>query len=248
MAFTPQPEITHMAPLRSRRGFTLVESLVTLVVLGLLVALLYSGLSASRRQALNARSLHNLKQIGVALHSYISDHNGQILPRVYHTAAARPKGDQSYWTATLYLKGYLQDKKAFYDPRVPPYGPQSTDVVQRRDIETSTPATYGMRDWVKPGEMITSFTARVLKPITAVETPSDFFIVADSYWIVWQTPGYGISPGANGDNRVRIDPQGNAGALFLDGHVALKPAAYFEALQQTQGQYSAGQPIPVWRP
>jgi prepilin-type processing-associated H-X9-DG protein len=101
---------------------------------------------------------------------------------------------------------------------------------------------------VKPGETIGSTTTRVAKRITVIKVPSDFFIVADSYWMAWGTQGYGISPGEQGDNRVRLDKTGMAGALFLDGHVERKPKAYFEGLGQTQGEYSDNQPFPTWSP
>jgi len=229
--------------MRVTKAFTLVELLIVVVVLVLLLALVIPVVSGARRAAQDTRSLANLQQIGVALTTFVSDNNGFIMPRAY-AVGGNPSGQDRYWTATLFNRGYLPDKHVFYDPRFPPFRPDFNSSSQT--IESGTPATYGMRDWVKSGETIGTLTARVAKPVAVVSKPSDFFIVADSYWMAWGTQGYGISPGANSENRVRLDEKGMAGTLFLDGHVEKKPREYFETLDETQGEYSDHQPFATW--
>ena len=229
-----------------QNAFTLIEALISIAVIAVLLALLTPVLSSARQSSLDVRSFNNLRQIGAALTAFISDNGGSIMPRNYDSTATTPKGQSRFWTATLYNNKYHVDKRAFYDPRFPPYGPDET--ATGKLIESGTPATYGMRDWVKPGETIGSATTRVAKRITVIQAPSDFFIVADSYWTAWETQGYGISPGLASANQVRLDKKGNAGALFLDGHVEKKPKAYFESLGVTQGEYSDNQPFVTWSP
>ncbi len=232
------------SPAWREEGLTLVELLVAIGVIAILVLLSLTVSSSLALQAKEGKSMQQLRQIGVALHAFISEHNGQIMPRAY-AATGIPKGESRYWTATLYNYHYLRDKRAFYDPRFPPYGPDEAASSQR--IEGGTPATYGMRDWVKPGEAILTSTTRVAKPVTVVREPANFFIVADSYWVAWETQGYGISPGETSENRVRLSRGGKAGALFLDGHVEKKPGEYFTQLGETQGEYSAGLPFSTWQ-
>ncbi len=61
-----------------RRGFTLIELLVVISIIGLLIALLLPALSAARETARATLCLSNLKQRGVALYFYLSDHQDRM--------------------------------------------------------------------------------------------------------------------------------------------------------------------------
>jgi prepilin-type N-terminal cleavage/methylation domain-containing protein/prepilin-type processing-associated H-X9-DG protein len=60
---------TILAP-HSRRAFTLIELLVVIAVIAALIALLLPAVQAAREAARRAQCLNNLKQIGLAMHSY----------------------------------------------------------------------------------------------------------------------------------------------------------------------------------
>ena len=63
---------------RALRGFTLIELLVVLAVIGLLVSLLLPAVQAAREAARRAQCSSNMRQLGLALNSYLA--SWSVLP------------------------------------------------------------------------------------------------------------------------------------------------------------------------
>jgi prepilin-type N-terminal cleavage/methylation domain-containing protein len=74
--------------LAERAGFTLVELLVVIGIIGILVGILLPALSRARESANKAACLANLHQIGIYLQMYQNNFKGQIPVFVYGATAA----------------------------------------------------------------------------------------------------------------------------------------------------------------
>lgn len=70
------------------RGFSIIELLVVLAIVGLLLALLIPTLSRAREQATRTQCLSNIRQIGVAIAIYVHDHRDLPPPEVRNVGAA----------------------------------------------------------------------------------------------------------------------------------------------------------------
>jgi prepilin-type processing-associated H-X9-DG protein len=111
-------------------GFTLLELLVILAMLGLLVATLLPAMSSSSEKACRAQCASNFRQIGAALSLYSADNNAFLPQRnwpqnqlPWHTSeqCRCTPGTSNitrgpYNLAPLYFSGALKNAKSLYCP------------------------------------------------------------------------------------------------------------------------------------
>jgi len=232
----------HAGKVSARRSaFTLIELLVSVAIIAILVALFFSGLGMVKKKMEATKCLSNLRQIGLALTAYTGEFGGK-LPARYADPAREPKVDDYglYWPLRLLNLKYITNPDVFYCPSYFPRNNKEAD----KPVSSGAAQTYGMRDWVLP---VTPTPAnggiRNHKSILAIKNPSDFFLVADSYWSAWKSQGYGIG---GTDNRIHARHDGKANTLFADGHVKPMSADYFLTLNDPdhqpmpQYEYSSG--------
>jgi prepilin-type N-terminal cleavage/methylation domain-containing protein/prepilin-type processing-associated H-X9-DG protein len=89
-------ESSHRA---AKRGFTLIELLVVIAIIAVLIALLLPAVQAAREAARRAQCTNNLKQLGLAIHNYISANNNFPLGIQYQAnpqVSPTPPGNWCY--------------------------------------------------------------------------------------------------------------------------------------------------------
>jgi len=87
-------------------AFTLVELLVVITIIGILISLLLPAVQAAREAARRIRCTNNLKQIGLALHTYHQVHGQLPGGSVYPTGAGSPT-----WAVSIFP--YLDQQTLF---------------------------------------------------------------------------------------------------------------------------------------
>jgi prepilin-type N-terminal cleavage/methylation domain-containing protein len=99
---------------RRRFGFTLVELLVVIAIIGILVALLLPAIQAAREAARRTQCANQLKQIGLAVHSYEGTYKrgpgGSAHPNVFAAAPREfwTKGEKVEWNWMAAIMPFME--------------------------------------------------------------------------------------------------------------------------------------------
>jgi prepilin-type N-terminal cleavage/methylation domain-containing protein/prepilin-type processing-associated H-X9-DG protein len=106
---------TMKSPLAQRGSgaFTLVELLVVIAIIGILAGLVLPAVNASQKRAKRVWCINNLKQTGVAAHTFANDHNGK-----FSTAVSTNDGGSLEYIAAAhqvsFIAGYRGDVVSYF--------------------------------------------------------------------------------------------------------------------------------------
>ena len=101
-----------MSLLRRHRGFTLIELLVVIAIIAVLISLLLPAVQSAREAARRAQCTNNLKQIGLALHNYLSANNS-VPPAYIVYSPVGSKNTAQDFTALTRMLPFLEQNAIY---------------------------------------------------------------------------------------------------------------------------------------
>jgi len=186
--------------LRRRAAFTLIEVLVVIAIIGILAVFVVPALSSAKRRALIANCQSNLRQIGMGVKMYLSDHDSFFPPVTQQDWSTRGSG----WISESFYLQYVNNEYNVF--RCPAQRADLLTIVGDRVRFTNSPSHWTTYEYNNGMSWLTanspkSATSRV------IETPSICAYVWDyPYYVL---PSGDIRPHAKGMN-----------VLYMDFHVA----------------------------
>ncbi len=226
--------------LTQRRGFTLIEILVVVVMIAGLAVLAVFGARTMLQSSKQAASAGNLRNLGVALHLYAQDHDGKF-PETTHTEEL-----EGAWVYSL--REYLGD---FDEARICPADPNRMERLKAKGT------SYILNSYIFVPQMgpFGDPIGPQLNRLTAIPEPSRTLMAVicsdrtgtgpgndhthSTEWNSWQ----GVCRDVAVDRFGNASPdhtQGRSSYLFVDGRVESIPAG--ELKRKTQAGINFAKP------
>jgi prepilin-type N-terminal cleavage/methylation domain-containing protein len=159
-------------------GFTLVEILVCIAIIGLLAGVLLAGLSSARVSAYGAATTSNLRQLQMANIAFATDHEGRYAPAFgSYTGSFTTPWPISPDFAGNYLGTPSPSWSTAGYPTVAKSGFPATPLVGQPGMAT---IGYNCSDWAGWGGAYFSPISPASFRVTEVHNPSQLIAFADS--------------------------------------------------------------------
>lgn len=212
-----------------RKGFTLLELLVVLVVVALLFSLSFGAVQEGLVKAKQTSCASNLRQIGMAITIYAAENSGR-LPKTSHT------GNNKSWIYSL--ASYLEDVDKV---RICPGDPFAQKRLKEKGTSYTLNSIIFNPSYDGDGNIMTKFDRLPLIPklsqtlLAFVVSDQKFGIGADhthsEVWNNWTSVLVDITPDRFRRGQASTDrTKGRSNYLYADGHVESLDAAKLKTL------------------
>jgi prepilin-type N-terminal cleavage/methylation domain-containing protein/prepilin-type processing-associated H-X9-DG protein len=124
-----------------RNGFTLVELLVVIAIIGILVALMLPAIQAARESSRRTQCLNNLKQLGLAIHSFENTRKFAPPSSTEFGSNGDYQGMPGGWVT--FILPYVEEValEAAYDSTKEWYAPENSQIVNKPLAVVNCPST-----------------------------------------------------------------------------------------------------------
>ncbi len=171
-----------------RKAFTLVELLVVIAIIAILASIALPAFQKSMESSRKAACNSNMRQIGVSLISYATDHDG-YLPRTVNNGVGAVSSPESSWYMAInpYINSFAKSAGGTYtavpnnlflcpsETKRPPEGTVACQYMASTALEAST-STSATTDDAGAGNP----PAGPVK-IVSIEAPTSTILVTDGY-------------------------------------------------------------------
>jgi prepilin-type N-terminal cleavage/methylation domain-containing protein/prepilin-type processing-associated H-X9-DG protein len=244
---------------RAERGFTLVELLVVLAIIGVLMGILLPAMEHVRHQAYIDKCASNLRQIGLAISMYANENQGNY-PRTLYVAGAALTAGTGYNAADPFQAGGVSANDLTAAPYLllkSQHLPTEIFICPYNDdtsytVDTTDPAQHSnFTDWTKnlaysfanpyPTASVASAGYRLTSHLR-----SDFPVAADLNPGITQFANVtiaktGLSSTMMDNANSRNHEQDGQNVLYADGHVTFQPNCLCGIAQDNIYTNGAGQ-------
>ena len=223
-------------PSSRRRGFTLIELLVVIAIIAVLIALLLPAVQAAREAARRARCVNNLKQIGLAMHNYLSA-VGTFPPGRFNSHVA---GNGNVWGAYSQMLPQMEQQALFNSANFS-LAPELEPSLASAAANSTLAATF-LNALICPSDP---------SPAVAIAVSGENYAshnydlnVGSGYPLMETFPAGFASPFAGPPNGVFFENRGVGPAEFLDG--LSNTVAASETVRSTSASTYATDPLRVF--